>query len=122
MFAEKSLAAWLVASSGATIVALASSMTQQDVAAWAAALSTAGLAGISFYQKIRETKRREDAADLALTAESDRAKVAVMADEIAHLRDQLQLTQTEAQRWLALYQSVAENRNHGEGQKTGQPS
>lgn len=122
MIAEKSLAGWLVCTSVGTVLALAGSISQQDVVVWTGALSSAGLAGISLYQKVRETKRKEDAADLALTAESDRAKLAVMIEEIAHLRDQLQLTQNEAQRWLSLYQSAIQDQTHGQTPMTGQPS
>ena len=106
MIAEKSLAAWIVASSGATVLAAAQTLTQQDAVAWIGILTTAGLAGLNLYQKVREEKRKQDAADLALTAQSDRAKVAQLAGDVSHLTEQLQLMTTEANRWLKMYRSV----------------
>lgn len=110
MITEKFLACCLVASSGGTLVAAVvnglNPISQQDAVAWIGILTTAGLACLNLYQKIREEKRKQDAADIALMATSDRAKAAQLSTENSHLRDQLTLMEAEVQRCLQLYQSI----------------
>lgn len=107
MIAEKTLAVCLVATSGGTILAAAgagfATVTQQDAIAWIGIFSTAGLACLNLYQKIREERRKQLAEDLKLTASSDRAKAAQLSTENQHLRDQVKILETEAKRWLTLY-------------------
>ena len=94
-----SLAAAILASSIATIVAAAQTLSQQDAIAWVGIMTTAGLAALNLYQKVRETKRTQDAEDLKLSASSDRAKA-------AQLEGQLKLVKAEARRWHKMYQSA----------------
>lgn len=118
MIAEKTLAGWLVVSSAGTILAATNSLgtiTQQDAIAWIGIFSTAGLACLNLYQKIREERRKQLAADLQLTASSDRAKAAQLSTENQHLRDQVTILEAEAKRWLNMYQQSAGNDpRHGE--------
>lgn len=111
MLAEKTLASWLAASAIGTIFAAASAIgtvTQQDAIAWIGIGSTAGLAVLNLYQKLREERRRQLAEDLKLTAASDREKASQLSTENQHLRDQLSLMEIEAKRWLTLYKSTLE--------------
>lgn len=94
--------ATVLASVGTAMAGLA----RQDWVVISGALTTLGLASLSLYQKFREEKRKQDAADLALYATSQKAKIEALDFEVSALKEQLCITQSEAQRWLRLYQEI----------------
>ena len=117
------LASAILASSVATVIAVAANLTQQDAIVWSGVITTTGLAALNLYQKARETKRAQDAADLALTAQSDRARAAQLTIERQNLESRLKLAEAEADRWLKMYQSTKPTAPGGEGRPlTGQTS
>ena len=102
MFAEKIIAVGLLVASAATTAA---TLGQQDWIAISGTLTVMGLAGINLYQKFREKKREQDAADLALLANSSQARIALLEERNTDLTSKVAYIKSEAEGWQRLYEA-----------------
>lgn len=112
MVAEKILAIGLVASATGTLIAQVTSAwhwpTEQEAIVLSGIVTTCGLATINFYQQFRELRRKQNIADLEVTAASDRAKAAALESDLAKCKEELKNVTDEAKRWLKLYQATTQ--------------
>ncbi len=102
MFAGKIIAVGLLIASAATTAA---TLGQQDWIAISGTLTVLGLAGINLYQKFREKKREQDAADLALQASSCQARISTLEERNVDLSRQVASIKSEAVGWQRLYEA-----------------
>ena len=112
MFAEKILAVGLLIASAATAAA---TLGQQDWIAISGTLTVLGLAGINLYQKFREKKREQDAADLALQATSSQARIITLEERNDDLTRQIASIKSEAVGWQKLYEARMASDHRGRG-------
>lgn len=117
--AKQTTAIAMTLASATTAVA---GLAVQDWVAITGGFTTLGLALLSLYQKFREEKRKQDAADDAAMANSQRVRIDLLTERLEAARASEKAAKEESQEWSRLYHAlrdIPEDTTTGDSRPTG---